>query len=583
MESQTKTYSTNRVRACQNCKLDFTIEPEDFNFYEKIKVPPPTWCPECRMIRRMSWRNVRSLYKRECDLCKKSIITMYDESMTSPIYCRSCFYGDGWNPMDYGTDIDWTKPFLTQWKELWDKIPKYSLLSWKNSQNSDYANIVINSKDCYLSYSIVESEKILYSENIDNSQELVDCYMCIEGCDSCYYTQGRGNYGGKYLSQCVNCVNVNFCFDCNNCQDCFMSYNLRNKKYVFRGVQLGAEEYKEALEKENLASRMSLDKLYTEWVSMIEEKAIHQYARIILGKDSTGNFLKGVKNIKHCFNTYDSENLAYGARGIKSKDAYDFYGLVGELTYETVGCSFGAYGNLFSFNCDANRSIEYTSLSSNSSDLYGCVSLQKKQHCILNKQYSKDEYFSLVDKIRKHMDEMPYIDEKGRVYKYGEFFPFEFSPFGYNETFCLDFFPTTEVEAKNMGYKWRTQKERNHLVDIKTQDVPDKISIVDEAILNKVIECKHYASGSLSCNHQCTEAFRITYDELLFYKKWNIPLPRLCPNCRHYERLPVFMQPMKLWHRKCMKNGCTNEFETSYSPDRPEIVYCETCYNAEVY
>ena len=30
----------------QNCKKEFTIEPEDFNFYEKIKVPAPTFCPK---------------------------------------------------------------------------------------------------------------------------------------------------------------------------------------------------------------------------------------------------------------------------------------------------------------------------------------------------------------------------------------------------------------------------------------------------------------------------------------------------------------------------------------------------------
>ena len=44
-------------RTCQNCKKDFTIKSEDFSFYEKIKVPAPTWCPECRMIRRINFRN----------------------------------------------------------------------------------------------------------------------------------------------------------------------------------------------------------------------------------------------------------------------------------------------------------------------------------------------------------------------------------------------------------------------------------------------------------------------------------------------------------------------------------------------
>ena len=61
-----------------------------------------------------------------------------------------------------------------------------------------------------------------------------------------------------------------------------------------------------------------------------------------------------------------------------------------------------------------------------------------------------------------------------------------------------------------------------------------------------------------------------------------IPIPRRCFYCRHEARLKR-RNPFKLWHRKCMKLGCENEFETSYSPDRPEIIYCEKCYQQEVY
>jgi len=110
---------------------------------------------------------------------------------------------------------------------------------------------------------------------------------------------------------------------------------------------------------------------------------------------------------------------------------------------------------------------------------------------------------------------------------------------------------------------------------------------------------------SASCNHQCTTAFRIIPEELQFYRRMNLPLPRLCPNCRHYERLAQ-RNPLKLWHRSCACGGrksqapntksqyentakyqhgeapCPNEFETTYSPERPEIVYCEQCYQSEV-
>ena len=70
MNPQNKIDSVSSQRVCQNCKKNFVIEQEDFNFYDRIKVPPPTFCPECRFQRRMAWRNDRTLYKRNCDLCK---------------------------------------------------------------------------------------------------------------------------------------------------------------------------------------------------------------------------------------------------------------------------------------------------------------------------------------------------------------------------------------------------------------------------------------------------------------------------------------------------------------------------------
>ena len=101
-------------RICQNCKKDFVIEPEDFNFYEKIKVPPPTWCPECRLIRRMILTNERTLYKRKCDLTGKDIFSMYPADVPYPVYETEAWYGDGWDPYQYGRDYDFSRPFFEQ-------------------------------------------------------------------------------------------------------------------------------------------------------------------------------------------------------------------------------------------------------------------------------------------------------------------------------------------------------------------------------------------------------------------------------------------------------------------------------------
>ncbi|MDI6883360.1 MAG: hypothetical protein QMC93_02760 [Patescibacteria group bacterium] len=237
-----------------------------------------------------------------------------------------------------------------------------------------------------------------------------------------------------------------------------------------------------------------------------------------------------------------------------------------------------------------------------SSNLFGCVGLRHKQYCILNKQYTKEEYERLVPKIIEHMKEMPYVDKKGRVYKYGEFFPPELSPFGYNETIAQEYFPLTKEQAIKQGYKWQDPEQRNYQIDIKTEELPDHIKDVKDDILGKVIQCANASlQGSDPCKAQCTTAFKLIEPELRFYKRMNLPLPRLCPNCRHYQRLKQ-RNPLKLWKRRCMCGGqasvngvykntikhfhgdspCPNEFETTYSPDRPEIVYCEPCYLAEV-
>ena len=128
------------TRSCQNCKKDFLIEKEDFNFYEKIKVPPPTFCAECRIIRRFLWRNERFLHKRKCDAPghKEELISMYSSGVGC-VYDHKFWWGDSWNAMDYGKDYDFSESFFENFKDLMNKVPLPDL-SVINSVNSDYSN-----------------------------------------------------------------------------------------------------------------------------------------------------------------------------------------------------------------------------------------------------------------------------------------------------------------------------------------------------------------------------------------------------------------------------------------------------------
>jgi hypothetical protein len=296
----------------------------------------------------------------------------------------------------------------------------------------------------------------------------------------------------------------------------------------------------------------------------------------------TGDELRDCKNTHLVFNSYDTENLKFAFRCPHTKDSMDVtHGGILELAYEhAFGGSDYSQNIKFIINgAPALIDIEYSDLCQSSSNLFGCIGLRKKQYCIFNKQYTKEEYEALIPKIKKYMDEMPYIDKKGSVYKYGEFFPFELSPFGYNETVANDLFPLSKEEILKRGYVWKDKTENYYAITKKAENLPDNIKDVNDSILDEVIECKN-----------SKKAFKITNFELQFYRRMNIPLPRLHQDERHKNRLKL-RNPLKLWQRSCVcdkenhdhERNCQNEFETTYAPERPEKVYCESCYKKEVY
>jgi len=232
------------------------------------------------------------------------------------------------------------------------------------------------------------------------------------------------------------------------------------------------------------------------------------------------------------------------------------------------------------------RDVVYSqSCRNDANNLFGCVSLRKKQYCILNKQYSADDYHNLVKKIIAHMNEMPFVDKNGRIFRYGEFFPPEISIFSYNESAAQDYFPRSKRDVEELGFLWRDTARKNQEIGIEASELPDHVRDTSDSITKKVIGCEHAGN----CNDQCTRAFRITSQEFQVYRERNMALPRLCPNCRYSKRFS-YTNPYRLWSRQCMcekgdhehSGRCSIEFETTYAPDRPEIIYCESCYQKEV-
>jgi hypothetical protein len=217
---------------------------------------------------------------------------------------------------------------------------------------------------------------------------------------------------------------------------------------------------------------------------------------------------------------------------------------------------------------NGNNDLTYCESCSASSNLFGCICLHAKHYCILNKQYTKEEYFVLREKIISNLEKNPYVDSKGRVFKYGEFFPYDLSLFSYNESFAQQYFSLNKNEINSFGFKYLEPKKPDYKETIMLKDIPDSINEIPEDFSKEILKCS------------CGKFYRIAIGELKLLKRFNIPVPRKCPDCRHMARIKRVNPPF-LYNRNCDK--CGIEIKTSFAPDRPEIIYCEKCYKQEVY
>jgi hypothetical protein len=464
--------------------------------------------------------------------------------------------------MDYAKDYDFKKTFFEQWHQLANLVPRDGLI-YSNSVNSEYTHLAADSKDCYMLIESSNNERCIHSYWMQLCKDCLDCAF-VNSSELCYEVFVAYNcYNLFFSKECRDCTECYFLQDCVGCSNCYGCVGLRKKQYHIFNKPYSKEEYFKILEEQKKQIQNgdveSLKKEFKDFTL----KQINKYAYIQKSVRSTGNYLLNTKNCISCFHGDDAENCKYGYHVWRnSKDNMDVCtaGRDAELSYESINIGMKNYNIKFGIqDWSGNNDLTYCEACSGSSNLFGCVGLHAKQYCILNKQYTKDEYEELVLKIITHMNEMPYTDKKGRVYKYGEFFPTEISQFGYNETSAFDHFPLSKEQVISQGYAWVDQEEKNVTIG------------------GDILECYHKGE----CQQHCTVGFKVIQAEKDFYEKMELPIPKLCPNCRHYERLKQ-RNPLKLWHRKCMNKGCTNEFKTSYAPDRPEIIYCESCYNAEV-
>jgi len=590
-------------QACRNCSKHFAIEDEESAaFYKRLDVPPPTWCPPCRLLRRMSWVNQHTLHKRRDDKTGKPIYSIYSEESGLTVWNRKDWWSDGWDPLSYGRDIDWNRPFFEQVRDLMREVP-WENMSATNVVNSDYCSDCKDFKNCYLAFTGARSENLTYSFGGSYSKDSMELLEVRES-ELCYEVfDALKCYRAFFSSHVQSSRDVWFSRNLVGCDNCFMCANLKNKSYHIRNISYSPADYKKALAKHDLGSFKTIQAL----LKQAEEHWSAYPVRFMEGfhnLDASGNYINHSKHVKNSFFIITGENNRNCYRVSRSREMEDVtqFGAGSELMYECAMSGEGHSNTAFCASCFINcRNLRYCIQCRDCSHSFGCVGLRNKKYCILNKQYSKKEYDGILPKLIAHMNTIPYRDAAGREYRFGEFFPPELSPFAYNETLAYEYFPKNAEEASKWGMRWHTFIHPSVATALTPQELPDNIRDTGDDMLKKVISCAHEGT----CGEECTLAFRLIPQELGFYRNIGLPLPRLCVSCRYARRAGERLPPV-LQKGTCMCQGttgvsagdtrreyanaaphthnnkpCRNPFETAWTADGSTIVYCESCYQEE--
>jgi hypothetical protein len=546
---------------CRACGNDFTSSNLENELRSKLapivagrtfSLPSPTLCVDCRMQRRLVWRNELNLFRGLDFLSGKSILTFIPPVTKARVIEVEQWHSDAWNELDYGQAFDPTRPFFAQFQELLAKVPLIALANIR-CDNSNYANCAAECRNCYLIGGANHCEDCLYGNYINRSKNCIDNNF-IDGCELCYECiDCKDCYQLHYAQNCVGCSESKFLYQCRQVTHCFGCVNLSQARYCFFNQQLSEAEYFTRLKDMDLTSRAAVALLQQRF-DAFRQGFPHRAFQGERLEQVFGSSINSSRNCQNCFDATDLDECCNCTWLHKARSCLDIFswGMSAELCYECLEVGDDSYRTLFSSTTWSSSEILYCYLTKSSKNCFGSVGLRNKQYCILNRQYSRTEYEALVPQIIEHMRVLG---------EWGEFFPMSVSPHAYNTSISADYFPISKEQALQHGAHWYEAVDAG---SAPRESAPDVVPDAATFSIDSVYSCS--TSG---------KAFRFVASEIAFYQAQKLPLPDLCFIERHRRRLKR-RAPRKVWPRIC--SSCKSQVHSTFAPKQPERILCENCF-----
>lgn len=473
----------------------------------KEPLPLPTVHPYEELRRQCAFANYLNLFKSKSALSGRNQLTRHNPELGNKICTVDEFWSDAIDNSQFGRPYCFDRPFFEQWRDLVHDCYLLPLNNF-NTEGSSYVNGATNVSNSYLCFNIIESQDCMYcfshhrgSDNVDcvGATSAQFCYSCVD-IENCYECQ--------HCQDCKNSNNCFYCLDLIGCKYCIGCVGLRNTEYCIRNDNVGRQAYFRFLKEHELGDRHVRTSLIQSCDSFIAEQK-HEVNRIINCEESSGDYLTDCKNSHECFFSQRLHDCGYLVQGYNSKDSWKGIAISSELTYKSM--SVRGYHDLYSYvSTDGSYNVYCYMLANHCANCFGSVGLKSKSYCILNKQYTKEEYFDLVPRIIEHMK---------TTGEWGEFFPPAYSTHAYHASVACDIFEgLSESTLMKRGYRVLPQDEpAAQAGETSAKDIPDRSSdIAPGKLLEKRFVCE-----------KTSRPFTYQKKELDFYVRFKIPPPRI--------------------------------------------------------
>ena len=503
---------------CSISGQDFLVLEREEQLLKEFQLPLPDKSALENWIYSAGQAGPFNFQKTICPVTKTPILTRWSMNGAIIGVAPEWFWSDQCDNTRAGQEYDFSRPFFDQFIEVARKSYAPSI-NRVNCENSPYVNACVQLKDCHLCFACENLRESIYCALCSTSTDLLLC-SGVSNSELCYSCLDCNNiYNSRFLQDCQNCNDCFWCLDCIGCKNCFQCVGLRQAQdgYYIRNEKVTAEAWERHFKSLNLGSYHQQLEITAAAEEFFKDKRDYNTNF----KNENCSDVYHVSNSKNCNNVFYSSNCEDCKDIIFSNNARDCYTALwarnSERCYFVTGV-LNAYNCFFCDGAIGNARNNFYSFCcyNGCHDVFGCFFLKTKNYCILNKEYSKEEYEDLLPRVIKHLQSTG---------EWGKWFPPELYQGCYQDSWAnYALVELTDQQIKDRGLL-SLKKEQTVNTNEKTE-LPDDLLLFSEELCEKELFCESSA-----------KPYKISKQELKAFLRQNCPIPR-----KHWSILLIEMQ-----------------------------------------